>query len=203
MPIQPPTAHRPSDALALLLLTLQTALEHVSVPIFAMDREGAFVWQNRAGREFRGDLLGQSSVHCVAPEQPPLALEQFARKLDGAAEATNYELTLLDRRGRRVACDISSVPLRAGGEIVGALACARPRRRPEPEPQRSPRSASLTPRQHEALRLLAEGLATDEIARRLGVARETARNHIRAVLRELGCHSRLQAVVAASRQQLI
>jgi DNA-binding NarL/FixJ family response regulator len=53
----------------------------------------------------------------------------------------------------------------------------------------------LTPRQAEVLRLLGEGLSTEAIAHRLGVAVETARNHIRAVLRGLGAHSRLEAVI--------
>jgi DNA-binding NarL/FixJ family response regulator len=49
------------------------------------------------------------------------------------------------------------------------------------------------------MRLLAEGLETPEIARRLGVAEETARNHIRALLRATGAHSRLEAVLIGMR----
>ena len=44
---------------------------------------------------------------------------------------------------------------------------------------------------------------TEAIASRLGVAVETARNHIRAVLRELGVHSRLEAVVAGRERGLL
>jgi DNA-binding NarL/FixJ family response regulator len=57
----------------------------------------------------------------------------------------------------------------------------------------------LTPRQHETLEHLAQGLSTPEIAARMQVAEETARNHIRGLLRELGVHSRLEAVVKAFR----
>ena len=45
------------------------------------------------------------------------------------------------------------------------------------------------------LRLLAQGLETSEIAARLGVVEHTARNHMRGLFRELGVHSRLQAVL--------
>jgi DNA-binding CsgD family transcriptional regulator len=61
----------------------------------------------------------------------------------------------------------------------------------------------LTPRQAEVLRLLGEGLSTEAIADRLGIAVETSRNHIRAVLRGLNVHSRLEAVVAGRERGLL
>ena len=61
----------------------------------------------------------------------------------------------------------------------------------------------LTPRQNETLHLLAAGLTTEQIAERLGVSRETARNYIRRLLRALGVHSRLEAVAMARRDHLV
>jgi DNA-binding NarL/FixJ family response regulator len=61
----------------------------------------------------------------------------------------------------------------------------------------------LTPRQAEVLRLLGEGLTTEAIAVRLGIAVETLRNHIRAVLRGLNVHSRLEAVVVGRERGLL
>jgi DNA-binding CsgD family transcriptional regulator len=66
-----------------------------------------------------------------------------------------------------------------------------------------PRAASLTSRQQEVLALLAEGLGTAAIAARLGLSKETVRNHVRAVLRALGVHSRLEAVVEARQRGLL
>jgi GAF domain-containing protein len=61
-----------------------------------------------------------------------------------------------------------------------------------------PREAStLTPRQSEVLNLLSEGRSAKEIANALKVSHETARNHIRAILRALGSHSQLEAVSRA------
>lgn len=62
---------------------------------------------------------------------------------------------------------------------------------------------ALTQRELEVLRLLASGVATEDIASTLGVSRSTARNHIESILAKLGVHSRLQAVVYASRRGLI
>jgi DNA-binding CsgD family transcriptional regulator len=64
-------------------------------------------------------------------------------------------------------------------------------------------AVSLTPRQREVLHLLARGLPAKVIARRLGVAEVTARNHIAAILGALGCHSLLVAVAEARRRGLV
>ena len=61
----------------------------------------------------------------------------------------------------------------------------------------------LTPREHEVLELLAQGMATVEIAAMLGISRVTARNHVTRVIEKLGVRTRLQAVLAASRLGLI
>jgi DNA-binding NarL/FixJ family response regulator len=53
------------------------------------------------------------------------------------------------------------------------------------------------------LRLLSDGLETQEIAASLGIAEETARNHIRALLRAMGAHSRLEAVIIGLRSGVL
>lgn len=61
----------------------------------------------------------------------------------------------------------------------------------------------LTPREQEVLELLAQGMATVEIALALGISRITARNHVTRVIEKLGVRTRLQAVLAASRRGLL
>ncbi|MER7769117.1 LuxR C-terminal-related transcriptional regulator [Kitasatospora sp. NPDC096140] len=53
------------------------------------------------------------------------------------------------------------------------------------------------------LRLLADGLKDEAIARRLGMSLRTARRHIAEILEQLGADSRFQAGVAASRAGLL
>jgi DNA-binding NarL/FixJ family response regulator len=61
----------------------------------------------------------------------------------------------------------------------------------------------LTDRQLEVLQLLAEGKSTDQIADELVISKTTVRNHIAHMLANLGVHTRVQAIIAASRAGLI
>ena len=62
---------------------------------------------------------------------------------------------------------------------------------------------SLTERELEVLRLLAQGLSNAEITQVLGVGENTAKTHVRNVLAKLGVHSRTQAVLQAQRLGLV
>jgi two-component system nitrate/nitrite response regulator NarL len=61
----------------------------------------------------------------------------------------------------------------------------------------------FTSRELEILNLLAEGLDTVSMSRRLGVAPHTVEWHVRHVIEKLHVHSKLQAVIAAARLGLI
>lgn len=65
------------------------------------------------------------------------------------------------------------------------------------------RSATLTARERQTLGLLADGASTAEVARRLGVAVNTARNHVQRVLEKLGARSKLEAVAIARKEGLL
>ena len=55
----------------------------------------------------------------------------------------------------------------------------------------------LTPREHDVLGLLLEGMTNAEIASRLYISHGTAKVHVRHILEKLGVRTRLQAVVRA------
>jgi len=61
----------------------------------------------------------------------------------------------------------------------------------------------LTPRELDVLRLLAEGIQQQEIARRLVISPKTVSSHIEHILAKLGVHSRAEAVGLAYRLQLV
>lgn len=61
----------------------------------------------------------------------------------------------------------------------------------------------LTERELEVLRLLAQGHANKEIARRLHIVEDTVKVHVRHILAKLGVQSRTQAVLHALRIGLV
>jgi DNA-binding NarL/FixJ family response regulator len=62
--------------------------------------------------------------------------------------------------------------------------------------------AELSEREVEILRLIADGHANKEIARRLVISERTARTHVSNILRKLGLSSRTQAALLAVREGL-
>jgi DNA-binding NarL/FixJ family response regulator len=62
---------------------------------------------------------------------------------------------------------------------------------------------SLTAREKEVLRLVAEGISSRNIGSRLGISYTTVRTHIRSLGSKLGVHSKLEAIVKARELALI
>jgi len=181
-------------------LDLRETMQLVRFPSWILDRRGRVVWENEAAKRLIGDVRGRLYTSLVPPEFVAVAQEHFARKLLGQ-QVTDYDLELIGIDGSRLPVEVSSVPLRgAESEIpIGIFGLAHPDGTPGQSLTSTP---GLTPRQTEVLRHLAAGCSTKQIAERMSLSVETVRNHIRAVLRKLGAHSRLEAVAIARRRGL-
>lgn len=81
-------------------------------------------------------------------------------------------------------------PLR---RVVAALV-ARHRRAPVEDAAAPVASHPLTPREHEVVMLVAEGLTNAQIAERLWIAPGTVRRHLQNAFAKLGVHTRTAAV---------
>jgi DNA-binding NarL/FixJ family response regulator len=68
-------------------------------------------------------------------------------------------------------------------------------------PRRSP--TRLTAREREVLQLLAQGLATKQIARSLGVTERTVKFHVASIFAKLGATNRAQAIALAAQHNLL
>jgi DNA-binding NarL/FixJ family response regulator len=77
--------------------------------------------------------------------------------------------------------------------LAGALAA----------PETAQRLPNLTQREREVLRLLADGHSNEEVGKRLFIAPDTVRTHVRKAMRKLEANTRTQAVAEALRQSLI
>ena len=62
---------------------------------------------------------------------------------------------------------------------------------------------TLTHRERDVLRLLADGHSNEEIGRQLFISPETVRTHVRKAMTKLGADTRTEAVAKALRQSLI
>ena len=174
----------PSAPSPLESLPLTEVLENVNVPSYLIDATGVIRWLNRAAENVVGDLRR--------------ARELFARKILGATGVTDLGVVVVGADGTRVAVEISSVPIRHGDHVVGVFGqVADVIEEPHAHPD-----LQLTPRQAEVLTLLERGRSTREIAEELHISGETARNHIRHLLRAVGAHSRLEAVAIANNAAL-
>lgn len=76
--------------------------------------------------------------------------------------------------------------------------------RPRSQDDRAPVVVeALTPREHDVLTLVADGLPNREIARQLGISEHTVKFHLASVFGKLGASSRTEAVQRALRMGLI
>ena len=177
---------------------LEDALDRVNVPSYVIDSHGIIRWVNQAAEELVGDVRGRQFTSVVAPEETRRAREAFSKHMVGEQDV-DAPVVLLDDDGDRVSVEVSSVCLFEGHRVIGVFGQLRDVDE-EPDPAPHPH---LTPRQSEVLRLLEHGRSTEQIAERLHLSVETVRNHIRAVLRALDVHSRLEAVAVARREHLV
>lgn len=183
-----------ANALRLLRGPVPDALTRLPLPIWIADTTGHVRWMNVAAGSLFGRRVGTHFTSFIAPDGMSDARELFAQKILGALDETVQRT--LDTPAGEAAAEMTSVPIRDDGRIVGVITLIRAERpctemrRPKPR---------LTPRQNQVLQLLAQGLTTPEIAERLGIAEETTRNHIRLLMVELRVRTRLEAVVIAFR----
>lgn len=97
--------------------------------------------------------------------------------------------------------------LRAGeallspAEVIEMLRLVSRKRQEEYEAQRA--IEKLTPREKQVLQALAEGLDSRDIAEKLHITVETERTHMVNILNKLNVHSRLQALVFATRYGIV
>jgi DNA-binding NarL/FixJ family response regulator len=96
---------------------------------------------------------------------------------------------------------VDAIRLVAGGNaLLAPTALARLLERFSHPQQHDPSAAlveTLTDRELEILRLVAEGLSNAEIAERLVVGETTVKTHVSNLLRKLGVRDRVQAVITA------
>ncbi|PRX42691.1 LuxR family two component transcriptional regulator [Planifilum fimeticola] len=121
-------------------------------------------------------------------------------KVVPALEAGALSYLLKTSQAREIA---EAIRAAARGESVLASqvtgkVLSRMRRHREPEPHET-----LTAREMEVLKLIAEGKSNQEIADQLFIAIKTVKTHITNILSKLGVEDRTQAAIYAHRHKLV
>jgi PAS domain S-box-containing protein len=174
-------------------------IDRVRVPAYVIDRHGVIRWLNPAAIKLVGDVRGRQLTSVVAPEESRRAREIFTRNLVGPAAGSDNKAVVIGADGERVSVEVSAVPLREGGHVIGVFGLVKDIEQEEP-PAPHP---SLTPRQTQVLHLLERGRSTQQIAHELHLSIDTVRNHIRHLMRALNAHSRLEAVAIGRQEHLV
>jgi DNA-binding CsgD family transcriptional regulator len=178
------------------------ALEELPMPSFVLDRDGVIRWVNQAARAESGDATGNHWGTVISATQSR-EVEEVLRQILCSGDPAELSIDLLDSSGQAVPREVSAAPLRDGDTVVGVFGVTA---RAEPTTSQHPATAAdlgLTERQFEVLELLAAGKSTGQIADELSVSKTTVRNHIAHILARLEVHTRVQAVLLASRAGLV
>ncbi|HEY2074090.1 MAG TPA: LuxR C-terminal-related transcriptional regulator [Gaiellaceae bacterium] len=179
--------------------SIDDVLENLDASMTLLDRSGRVVWQNERSVTRVGDRRGASFLGLMAPDYRPMAEMEFRRLILSNEASSRREVVVVGPDGQRMRSISFGVPIRNADGVSGVLAMGVPLNWDDDVPA----APELTPRLRETLDLLVAGLSTREIAAELGVARETARNHVRGVLRRMGVHSRIAAVARARELGLV
>jgi PAS domain S-box-containing protein len=191
------TEFRSGDALFafnrdLTIVSWNRAAEELT-GIEAPEAIGKPCWEVVAGVDERGSLVchsGCSGARLAGEGWPVRCQRLFVKTGGGARKAVWLSTIAVDDGGGPLYLHV----LRNGDEVPSE----------EHEPSKpSGRTPRLTDRQLEVLELMREGLGAKAIAEQLAIAEPTVRNHIRAILLELGCHSQLEALARARNWGLI
>jgi PAS domain S-box-containing protein len=177
------------------------ALEELPVRSFIVDRDGIVRWQNATSRAAIGDWSGRKWFDVVSENQTE-EMEDLMRRIICSGDPAEVTFDIREPDGGTMPREVSAAPLREGGAVVGLFGVSVPARSTAGRPAPSG-DTPLTERQLEVLQLLAEGKSTAQIADELVLSKTTVRNHIAHILASLGVHTRVQAVIAASRAGLI
>ena len=126
---------------------------------------------------------------------------RFARAVEAGASGVLHKSAPIGEIVDAVRRLRSGEALLSPAEVVEMLRMVSRRRQEEYEARRA--IEKLTPREKQVLSALGEGLDSRDIAEKLHITIETERTHMVNILGKLDVHSRLQALVFATRHGLV
>jgi len=147
------------------------------------------------------DGLGAARV--IRQRYPETAVLVLSCLADPAvlAEAMQIGVAGVLRKDQNVDQIAGALDVIASGGVVYGPVQAHPAR--SPDRRRYYPARHLTSREKEVLRRIVAGQSTRQMSREMNVATSTLRAYVKNILAKLGAHTRLEAAVLATREDLL
>ena len=146
---------------------------------------------------------GLDAARVIRQRYPETAVLMLSGMADRSvvAEATRIGVAGFLRKDRNVDEIGRALDVVASGGVVFGPVRTRPARSRAIGP--AGRARDLTSREREVLRRIVAGQGTGQMSREMNVTTSTLRSYIKTMLAKLGAHTRLEAAVLATRENLL
>jgi DNA-binding CsgD family transcriptional regulator len=190
----------------LALVGTTNALQLVRQPAIALDRLGFVIATNEQADALFDDELRIRNRRLYARDQTAkLALSQLIDQLRVTPDTAALPIApIAVAREYKRPVVIGTLPVdgAARSPFLGAraiLTLTDLELRPRPDPEVLSRALGITPSQARLAALIATGKPLEEVAAELGIALETARNHLKSIFAKTGTHRQGELVALLSR----
>jgi PAS domain S-box-containing protein len=180
-----------------------TVFQRSTNPIAVLDEQERIVAVNDAGATMIGtrrfQLLGSPMSAVFSPQTRPEAQRNWQQILRSGEYAGKQRLQQTD--GHEIEVEYASRLIQVQARAVVVVVVLPVESLPFYTPQGSEERASLSKREREVVGLIALGLETPEIAKRLHISEHTVRAHVRNAMKRTGARTRahLVAIVLSDR----
>jgi PAS domain S-box-containing protein len=97
--------------------------------IFSIDLKGQLTYVNKTGQKISGytvkELLKKNINELMLPEQLEIINKRIRKRIAGDKKINIYETEFINKAGMRIPIEVSTVPLRSKGVLIGILGIAR------------------------------------------------------------------------------
>ena len=176
---------------------LRGALDATTSAVLLFQDEGAIVYANPPGdqllcRQTEDELVMVGNGHDNRPLVGFLC-SKAEELLSGARPEAAWRGTVPLSDGSLLVCELLRIDARQDLPDAAVLAVLQPvTTAPEHLIEEWASWYSLSGRETQVLALLAEGLPSSEISRKLGISPHTVRDHLKSLYRKTGCSSRVE-----------
>ena len=189
------------------MLELASIMKTVGVPVFALDVDAYYVYENELAQDFLGydpEVISEKHITDLIVYEPSLLMAGFEglKRRGYFSGRVRYK----HRNGSLLEADVNTFRQTLTDGTTVFVALVHPStgvRSKMPEVPLEDSEYRLTGEEVRLLHLLAEGLRDAEVARLLGEPEDAIGEQVRLVLEKMNASSRTHAVVLALKKRIL